>query len=185
MKGTLSHVIFLSVEYRSLSSGKHDEKDLLNMPRKMCRNSNEDKQVMFLRHTQRMPKHHVLGVKPNPATHDDPPPVTARFLARTHTHTHTLPTFGRVLESAVDDGSEQLGLEQKVSEPGAVDRHVRSLHVLLGVGGVTSSAVRRRLLHLLVIVQQLLLSGVLNFSVGHRARFIAAAVAGTVTHLFA
>jgi len=40
-------------------------------------------------------------------------------------------TLGRVLETAVDDGLHQLGLEQEVPEAGAVDGHVRPLDVLL------------------------------------------------------
>lgn len=41
-------------------------------------------------------------------------------------------TFGGVLETTVYDSAEDLGLEQEVTEAGAVNGHVRSLHVLLG-----------------------------------------------------
>lgn len=40
-------------------------------------------------------------------------------------------TFRRMLKATVDYGTEQFGFQQEVSEPGAVDGHVGSLHLLL------------------------------------------------------
>ena len=44
-------------------------------------------------------------------------------------------TSRRVLETAVDDGAEELWLEHEVLEARAVHAHVRALSVLIGIGG--------------------------------------------------
>merc|ERR1719402_1250385 len=73
--------------------------------------------------------------------------------------------FGRVLEPAVDDGPENLRLEEKVPEAAAVYRDVRALHpLLLGDGAVLRGRLGGLLgLLLLLVVQKIFI----NISVGH------------------
>jgi hypothetical protein len=73
-----------------------------------------------------------------------------------------------VLEPAVSDGAEYLGLEQEIPEAGAVDGYVVALHAGLLVGGgggsVGSVGHSRLNLLLLLVVEQITL---VNVGVGH------------------
>ena len=69
-----------------------------------------------------------------------------------------LHTFGRMFKSTVDDGSQQLGLQQEVPEARTVDGHVCSLDVLLHcpvTGAVHYGLV---VIFLLFVVQDLVVS---------------------------
>lgn len=68
-------------------------------------------------------------------------------------------TFRRMLKTTVDDGTEQLWFEQKVSEAGAVDGNVGTLHLLLAYRGL---ALRGSLwLLIFFIVEQLVVNIIL------------------------
>ncbi len=41
-----------------------------------------------------------------------------------------------MLKAAVDNGAQQLGLEQKIAETGGVDAGIRALDLGLGLGGL-------------------------------------------------
>lgn len=83
-------------------------------------------------------------------------------------------TFRRMLKTTVDDGTEQLRLEQKVSEARAVDGDVGALHLLLACGCCT---LRGSLgLLILFIVEQLVINIILCHGVylktGETKRFV-------------
>ena len=74
--------------------------------------------------------------------------------------------FGGVLESAVLDGPEQLGLEEEVAESGAVDADVALLG-LGGVGGGLGGGGVEGLVVVLLVVEQLLLVHVVLLGLSH------------------
>lgn len=70
-----------------------------------------------------------------------------------------------MLKATVYDGPQELRLEQEVPEPGAVNGHVGTLHLLLpNRGGVLWCSLR---LLILLVVQQLIICIILSHT-GHR-----------------
>ena len=64
-----------------------------------------------------------------------------------------------MLETTVDDGTEQLRFEQEVPEAGAVDGNVGTLHLLLAQGGLALWGSLRLLV--LFVVEQLVVNIIL------------------------
>lgn len=68
-----------------------------------------------------------------------------------------------MLKTTVDDGTEQLWFEQKISEARAVDGNVGALHLLLACGGCALWGSLRLLI--LFIIEQLIVNIVLSHCV--------------------
>lgn len=72
-------------------------------------------------------------------------------------------TFRRMLKTAVDDGTEELRLEKKISEARAVDGNVGTFHLLLACGGCTLGGSLRLLIFF--IVKKLVVNVILSHCV--------------------